>query len=1137
MILQNIIPIIFGGLMSFYVTTVPEDAVKTISQTDIRATGEAPLNQKARYEWEFQRLKDPATGKIPHDAFQQSLAYAQTLPGSPKKIADKKERTLSDKWDLRGPINIGGRTRALAIDVLNENILLSGGVSGGMWRSVDGGKNWIKTTRPDQLQSTSCIAQDKRKGKENIWYVGTGEYFNIYGGLRGDGVYKSTDGGQSWFQLESTLSNSPNSWDAFDYVWNIVTDHTRNDSDIVLTATAVGAIRRSADGGQTWKTVLGGFGNTYSWFTDIAISPSGVYYATLSQKTFGESAHSSVKGIYRSTNGINWVNITPEIMPQRYNRVVIGISPSDENQVYFLAETPGTGKMTRNSYGDSLWHSIFKYTYISGDGTAEGGKWEDRSVGLPCPARIRSQFNSQGGYDLVVAVKPDNPEVVFVGGTNLYRSTDGFRSEENTTHIGGYCWDDTSCYEVYTYTNHHADQHAIIFLPSDPNVMFSGSDGGVAKTLNNMQEHVDWESLNRGYYTTQFYTCAIDHATSGSNEIIGGLQDNGTLYTNSANLNKDWTSPAGADGFHCAIADFGTAHYTSNNASQQPFIKIWRKKLDENGYPTISTRIDPDGVKDMIWNTPFRLDPNDTRRMYLAGGRMLWRNNNLDLIPVEESKDSTSIGWDSLSYTRVDSNNAGAGRDERITAVVVSKNPANIVYYGTSYGRLFRLDNANEGNPIPSNITDNQFPKLSNIGCVAVNPHDANKLFCVFTNFNIISIFYSEDGGQNWTNVSGNLEQYPSGSGAGPAVYWVEVLPVGNEYRYFAGTSTGIYSTSHLEGKYTVWQQEAAESIGNAMVYMLDSRQSDNYLTAATFGLGMFSANYNSTIPKPNPPVLIEPKNDSTGILETVDLTWSNVENAYYYYVQLSKNKDFDSIYYEQDGLNTTNLKIYNLTQGLVKYYWRVFARSAGGLSIPSEIRNFETAVAPPELISPPANATDIELPVTLSWNDTSGINKADAYHLQLSENVIFTKILLDTIVQEKSLDYSNLKSAQRYYWRVSGIKNNQEGIASKHFNFKTKEVVSVDDILEKNGLTILGNFPNPFDEYSELKFFTNKDRLIKISLFDATGRKIVILKNDYFTSGEHIIRINTRNLSQGEYFIMLESDKFTLQKKINVVK
>ncbi|MFC2129913.1 T9SS type A sorting domain-containing protein [Bacteroidota bacterium] len=1136
MSLKNTLPFIIAGIFISSIFMFTGNLIKIDKNQKEIESVDAPLNQKERLLWEFMRLRDPSTGKIPCNIKQASLKYAMTLPGSINQIRSKKEHLLAESWNLRGPVNIGGRTRALALDVLDENIMIAGGVSGGMWRSEDAGSSWVKTTKPEQLQSTSCITQDIRQGKENIWYVGTGEYFNIYGGLRGDGVYKSTDAGRSWFQLESTLSNTPQSWDnGFDYVWNIVTDHTKLDEDAVYAATAVGAIVRSTDGGDTWKTVLGGFGNIYSWFTDIAITSSGVFYATLSQKTFAEEASSSVMGIYRSMDGINWTEITPEFIPPKYRRIVIAIAPSDENQVYFLAETPGSGKLTTNTRGDSLWHSIWKYIFVSGDGSGAGGIWEDRSENIPCPERIRSQFNSQGSYDLVIKVKPDDPDVVFIGGTNLYRSMDGFSSPVNTTHIGGYCWDDTSCYEIYTYTNHHADEHAINFLHSDPNVMFTGSDGGVAITYNNLAPHVEWESLNTGYYTTQFYTVAIDHAVEGSPEIIGGLQDNGTLYTNSFDINKYWANAAGADGFHCAIADSGKALYTSNNTSKQPYIKIWRTFLDENGERIIRTRVDPDGAQDMIWNTPFRLDPNDSRRMYLAGGAILWRNNNLDLIPVADSRDSTSIGWDSLSFTKLDSLYPGASRGDRISAVVVSGEPKNIVYYGTTYGRVFRVDDAHDGNPIPVEITSNDFPGLANVGCIAVNPNDASEIFVVFTNFNIESIFHSTDGGSNWVNVSGNLEEYPNGTGAGPAVYWVEILPVGEEYLYFAGTSTGLYSTAYIDGEYTVWQQEGANSIGNMMVYMLDSRELDGYVVASTFGIGMYSANFTSIPEAPQAPVLMYPENDTTGILENIELYWQQSEDAYFYQLQVAKDADFNEMVYEIDGIKDTEYKIYNLEQGLVSYYWQIISRGTGGKSIPSETWLLITATAPPDIIYPEHDADSIDIDFSFLWQTAEG---ADSYHLQISENNMFTKVIIDTVLTSNSFDVAGLQDGKRYYWKISSLRNGQEGIFSDKFRFKTKEIISVDDDRSiDNEVILYGNYPNPFTGYSRIKFYLAKENKISIQLYDASGRMIKTLITGIFAKGEHTYELNAKNLSQGAYYCILKTGKTKKIKQIIIIR
>jgi hypothetical protein len=1131
--IRYLIPFIIAGIFSIFILGYDWNPIQYTSNMPEMIEADGPINQKERLLWEFLRLRDPKTGKIPPNIKQESLEYAKTLSRS-NYIGYKSDRLLSGVWNLRGPVNIGGRTRALALDVLDENIVIAGGVSGGMWRSTDAGRSWTKTTRPEQLHSTSCIAQDTRPGKENVWYMGTGEYFNIYGGLRGDGVYKSTDGGNSWFQLESTLSNTPHSWDNnFDYVWNIVTDHTNPDEDVVLTATAVGAIHRTTDGGETWNRVLGGFGNSYSWFTDLVITPSGIFYAALSQKTFGE-ATSQVRGIYRSTNGIEWINITPEFIPEKYDRIVIAYSPSDEKQVYFLAETPGTGMMTTNTRGDSLWHSIWKYTYLSGDGSGEGGIWEDRSSAVPHPERIRSQFNSQGGYDLVIKVKPDDPETVFIGGTNLYRSTDGFKTQENITHIGGYCWDDTSCYEIYTYTNHHADQHAIVFLPSNPNVMLTGSDGGVAITYNNMAPHVDWISLNEGYFTTQFYTCAIDHAIKGSPEIIGGLQDNGTLYTNSFDLQRYWNNAAGADGFHCAVADSGKAYYTSNNTSKQPFIKIWRTFLDEDGERTIRTRIDPDGAQDMIWNTPFRLDPNDSRRMYLAGGAILWRNNNLDLIPVTDSQDSTSIGWDSLSNTRLDSLHPQAYRGERITAVVVSKNPANIVYYGTSYGRVFRIDNAHEGDPIPVEITGDEFPGHGNVGCVAVDLNDANKVFTVFTNFSVKSIFYSTDAGESWTDVSGNLEQFSSGAGAGPAVYWLEVLPVGGRNLYFAGTSTGLYSTAFLDDDYTVWQQEAINSIGNMMVYMLDSRPSEGYLAAATYGNGMYSANYTSLPDLPDAPFLVSPNNDSVGVLKDITLTWDINGGPYFFHLQVAKDEDFNDIIYDYDGLREKEKQIFNLEQGMVIYYWRVFARASSGISEASETGTFITATAPPVLSYPENGTEELDVNLSLLWEQTYG---ADSYHIQLSENNFFTKLVVDTIVINNELTLENLENDMRYYWRASSIKDVLEGLFSDKYWFKTKKLIGVDDNSDNKEFGIINIASNPFSQYADVKFFLNFKEKINLSIYDLNGRKIKTFVNAFFAKGEHTYRLDCRRFNSGEYLLIMKSERKKSVQKVMIIK
>lgn len=772
------------------------------------------------------RLRDPATGRIPPNMRAKEIAFGKNLPTD---ATYKKAGALN--WIAMGPYNVGGRTRAAAIDVTNENIILAGSISGGLWRSTDGGVSWTEVTAPDQHISIACITQDTRPGKTNTWYFATGEAYgqsasgaNAY--YLGNGIYKSTDGGLTWAVLPATVSNTPQSFDKqFDTAWNIVTDPSDTTQDEVYVAVVTG-IYRSTNGGNTWTTELGGFVNPYSYFTDIAVTSTGVLYATLSSEGFQ-------KGIWRSTDGAAWTNITPSNWPATYNRVVIGITPTNEDTVYFLAVTPGSGQLTHNFLGDEEWNSLWRYTYLQGNGADTNGIWIDLSSNIPPDSGQFGSFNAQGGYDLIIKVKPDNPNVVFIGGTNLFRSTDGFTTLNNV-QIGGYGIMTTLPY-FNVYPNHHPDQHEILFLPSDSNALISVTDGGIFKTNNCMDANVTWTPLNNGYLTTQFYTIALDHGTPNSNVIIGGLQDNGSYFINSANPVDPWTMPSTGDGAFCAIADSGDYYYFSRQRG-----KLLKVQLDSSGVPIAFTRIDPitddtiDGG-DYLFINPFILDPNNNNIMYLAEGPRLWRNNDLSQIVLNNQYDSISTSWfqftDTLPIT-------GAS----ITALAASKTPANRLYYGTSRRRVYRIDSANTGDPTPTDITGTNFPGAANsyVSCIAIDPRDADKVLVVFSNYSVYSLFYSVDGGISWDKVAGNLEQVLTGAGNGPSLRWAEILPVGDSALYFVAASIGLYATDTLEGLATVWVQQGTNTIGNVVVDMIDTRESDGKVVIGTHGNGVY---------------------------------------------------------------------------------------------------------------------------------------------------------------------------------------------------------------------------------------------------------------------------------------------------------
>lgn len=804
----------------------------------IRASVSTPDDPAARANWELLRLQDPATGVVPPAIRKKELAFSKSIPTKEAYLRDRLYKTGNAseakvlQWTHRGPYNIGGRTRALAIDVSDENTLLAGGVAGGLWRSTDAGNSWTRMTDLDDLPSVTSIAQDTRPGKTNIWYYGTGEIIGSTRApgapYRGDGVFKSTDGGLTWQQLPSTATNLPHLFDqAFDYVWNVVTDHSNATQDEVYACT-YGEIKRSIDGGQSWQTVLGVFDTQFSaFYTDIAMTSSGVAYATLSEASTFSNVSSNTNGIYRSTDGVSWTEITPTNWPGAYNRIAIGIAPSSENTVYFLANTPGNGKND---------HQVWKYTYESGNGSGSGGVWENRSGNLPGVNGTNAvgNFDSQASYDLVIRVKPNNPDIVFIGGTNLYRSTDGFASTSRLNWIGGY----NSIRQNFSlYPNHHPDQHAIAFQPSNPNVMYSSHDGGVSRTNNNTVNTVSWQSLNNGYLTTQFFTLAINPTSVGNSMIVGGMQDNGTWGTASSNPTSNWEEQLGGDGSFCAFSENGSVLIAS---AQQGVMY----RLPVEDFITTEARIDPQGLSDTdyLFINPFVLDANDQNILYLGGGRSVWRNSDISEIP-SNGNNKASVNWDELTNTRMP-----LGSNARVSALATSKSPANTLYYGTTTGQVFKLQNANSDQPSPQDITGAAFPSQGYVSAIAVDPTDDKKAMVVFSNYNVQSVFYTSTGGDTWEAVAGNLEENSNGSGNGPSVRWTAILPQGEGSHYFVGTSTGLYSTTQLNGFSTTWVLEGATTIGNTVVNMVIARQLDGQVVVATHGRGIFSSNITTPV-------------------------------------------------------------------------------------------------------------------------------------------------------------------------------------------------------------------------------------------------------------------------------------------------
>ncbi len=767
----------------------------------------SPKNQgddaQARFEYELLRLRDPVTGTIPLNVRAKELAFAQHLPRA-DELARKSGRLMAEKWSLRGPTNVGGRTRALAVDRdyngTSNRRMLAGGISGGIYLSENDGQSWSLISGLSDMASVTCLAQDP--SNHNVWYFGTGEFLgnSAGGGLQqyyGQGIFKSTDNGLSWAPVLSTRQGHPNVFDdLWDYVWNVAV----HPSGAVFAAT-FGGIYRSTDGGTSWQYLLGrqSQDDPFSAMTDVVIAADGDVYATLSRSGSGTNNF----GVFKSSNaGDEWQNVSPPTLGNDPYRMVLGPAPSDANTLYLLVQSTQQGATA----GD---HQFFRYDNAS-------GSWSDLTASVPDEQGVdgNASFSSQGGYDLMVSVKPDDADIVFIGGTNLYRSID---SGNSFTRIGGY----STPANYAQFTNHHSDQHVLAFLPTDPNVAISGHDGGLSRSTDVLADPHSWTSLNNGYVTSQFYAVAID-PTPGGLSLIGGLQDNGTWGTLSDDGASEWFNLFGGDGAYAAITPGATAFYVSSQNGN-----VFRRT--NSGFAAVS----PEGAQQYMFINPFVLDPNDARVMYMGEAGGVWRNSNLDGIP-DGGQQPTSINWTFL--------NSSAQQGSRTTTIAAAKTPADRIYFGTtdfqSQSALVRVDAASAngaGTNVTPPVSSDAFPPFPS--SIVVNQNDGDEVIAVFSNYNIESIWHSTNAGASWTNVDGNL-----GGEDGPSVRTAAIVPTGAGTLYFVGTSTGVYSTTTLGGGGTTWALEGGDVLGNVVVDMLVARPEDGTIVAGSHGRGVYHA-------------------------------------------------------------------------------------------------------------------------------------------------------------------------------------------------------------------------------------------------------------------------------------------------------
>jgi photosystem II stability/assembly factor-like uncharacterized protein len=489
---------------------------------------------------------------------------------------------LSNKWQQNGPFdepfsNSGqqgmGRVNAIRFNPNNQNEIWLGSASGGLWKSLNGGKSWSTF---DFTQFLSIGVSDIGIAPSNpqTIYVSTGDMFgstsnrNFYS----IGVIKSTDGGNSWktTNLNSKLEDR--------ILVGRILINPKNENIVYVSSNK--GIYKSIDGGENWEQ-----SERFVQFMDMEFKPgnSDVIYAS----TYSGGGNA---GVYVSTDAGNSWKRTLVIGPSI--RIAIAVTPANPEKIYALAANTG-------SYG-------FNSLQVSTD---SGLTWEIKSNNTNVnilgwySGSPSNDGSGQGFYDLCIAASPTNENEIYTGGINIWTSNNGGETFNKITH-----WFPQQN-SVYV----HADQHDLVFAP-DNVTLFVGNDGGIASTTNKGKS---WNSLSKGLNITQFYRIGVSQ--SQNNTVIAGAQDNGTaLFEGNPD---DWTKVYNSDGMECIIdpLDPQRMYASMYNGS------IARSNDGGNNFSQIiSTNLTNESG---AWVTPYVLNPQNPKSIY-AGFINVWKSDN-----------------------------------------------------------------------------------------------------------------------------------------------------------------------------------------------------------------------------------------------------------------------------------------------------------------------------------------------------------------------------------------------------------------------------------------------------------------------------------------------------------------------------
>ena len=699
---------------------------------------------------------------------------------------EKKEIKLENYFgDLSarqiGPAVMSGRISDMENHPTDPMIIYAGSAGGGVWKSNDAGTTFYPIF-DDHAQSIGAVELDPNDPNNTI-YVGTGEPWPRNSVSVGDGLYKSTDGGNNWKKIG--LENS-------ERIANIIVNPKNSNEIFVAVLGALWSdsnergVYKSSDGGVTWENIL--YLNESTGCADLAIDPSNPNILYASMWEFRRTGWSFNSGgdnsaLYKSTDGgKNWKKIHNGFPEGKLGRLAIGVAKSNPNTLYTVIES-------EKNEDKGLYKSI--------DG-GENWKQMNNDFGIT----VRPFYFSR------IVVDPKDENVIVKAGLYGSISKDGGETFENLGSM-------------------HPDIHDMVFDINNSDIIYVGTDGGVYRTWNKGVTMEIVENLP----LSQFYHISVDNEEPYN--IYGGLQDNGSWYGPSFSSGgisaKDWKPVGQGDGFRVL------RHPTKNiiYSEMQGAENVWRYDVDNNLVKTIQ----PLAVKGyeeyrFNWNAPIETSKNNADRLYI-GSQYVHRSDDMGdtweiISPDLTTNDSTKQNQEDSGGLSMD--NSGAENHTTIFTITESPLNENIIWAGTDDGNIQVTKN---GGKSWKNVVENVLgvPKNTWVYHIEASVHDENTAYFVFDGHTSGDMkayaFKTTDLGKTWTNIIPNDDV--TGFTRNIQEDYV------NKDLLFLGTELGLYITTNGGDKWSKF----TKNVPPVAVHYIELQANTNDLVMGTHGRGV----------------------------------------------------------------------------------------------------------------------------------------------------------------------------------------------------------------------------------------------------------------------------------------------------------